>query len=80
MREFLNVAFWDRLLRILLGGGVLFLGWFGFVPGIWGAACQLFGWFPLVTGIAGWCPFYVLLGIRTRGNGLSHYGAPSRHH
>ncbi|MGD2114601.1 MAG: DUF2892 domain-containing protein [Acidobacteriota bacterium] len=80
MRDLLNVAPWDRLLRILIGGGVLAVGWFGFAPGIWGAACQLFGWFPLVTGIAGWCPFYVLLGVRTRHHGMHHYGAPSRHH
>ena len=80
MRDFLNVALWDRLLRVGLGGGVLALGWLGVAPGIWGAACQLFGWFPLVTGLAGWCPFYVLVGLRTRHGGAHHYGPPSRHH
>lgn len=80
MREFLNLALWDRLLRLVLGGGVLALGWFGVVPGIWGAACQLFGWFPLITGIVGWCPFYVLMGIRTRPEGLHHVGSAGRHH
>ncbi len=45
---------------------MLVLGWLGAVPGIWGAALQLFGWFPVVTGLAGWCPFYVFSGFRTR--------------
>lgn len=80
MKEHLNVAPWDRLLRIIVGGGMLSLGWFGIAPGLWGVACQLFGWFPLVTGIAGWCPFYVLTGFRTRPTDAQDYSAPGRHH
>lgn len=77
MREHFNCAPWDRALRIAIGGGVLLLGWCGAVPGILGVACQLFGWFPLVTGIAGWCPFYVLLGHQTRHPG--HHPHLGRH-
>lgn len=66
MRDFVNLALWDRILRVALGLGMLTLGWFGLVPGLWAAAFQLFGWFPMVTGIAGWCPFYTLVGARTR--------------
>lgn len=80
MREFLNVAPWDRFLRIALGTGVLALGWGGIAPGIWGAACQLFGWFPLVTGVTGWCPFYVLVGRRTRHRQPPDHSSASQHH
>ncbi len=79
MREFLNLAPWDRLLRVVIGGGMLALGWLGIAPGLWGVACQLFGWFPLVTGLVGWCPFYVLTGFRTRQNDVHDNGSPSRH-
>ena len=78
MRELANCAPWDRVLRVALGGGLLFLGWCGVVTGILGVACQLFGWFPLVTGIAGWCPFYVLLGHQTRRD-RAHHGSSGRH-
>lgn len=65
MRDYVNLSFTDRGLRVLLGGAMLALGWLHLVPGLWGVAFQLFGWFPLVTGLVGWCPFYVLLGWRT---------------
>jgi len=66
MRDIVNVAPWDRILRIALGLAMLAVGWVGLLPGLWSAALTLFGWFPLVTGLAGWCPFYVLLGWRSR--------------
>ena len=76
MRDYCNLAVWDRTLRIALGLAMLALGWLELVPGLWAAAFQLFGWFPLVTGIAGWCPGYVLLGCRTRAPRIQP-GAPS---
>lgn len=72
MRHFTNLARWDRTLRIVVGVGMLLSGWLGVVPGVGGAALELFGWFPLVTGLAGWCPFYVISGFRTR----RLYGTP----
>ncbi len=66
MRDFVNLAPWDRILRVALGSGMLALGWLDLVPGVWAAAFQLFGWFPLVTGLTAWCPFYTLLGLRSR--------------
>ncbi|HUF79100.1 MAG TPA: DUF2892 domain-containing protein [Thermoanaerobaculia bacterium] len=66
MPDFVNLAAWDRALRIAVGGAMVAVGWLDLVPGLWAAALQLFGWFPLVTGLAGWCPGYVLLGCRTR--------------
>ena len=66
MRYYTNLAAWDRILRLVIGGAMLLLGWLDVVPGIWGVALQLFGWFPVITGLAGWCPFYVFSGFRTR--------------
>lgn len=66
MRDFSNLAPWDRSLRIGFGLAMLAVGWLDLAPGLWSAALELFGWFPLITGIAGWCPGYVLLGCRTR--------------
>ena len=67
--EFINQATWDRVFRILLGIGMLVLGWFAMGEGIFGAAFRIFGFVPLVTGLLGWCPFYTLLGIATRKQG-----------
>jgi hypothetical protein len=64
--EFRNEANWDRVFRILLGAGMLFLGWFVLGEGIFGAAFRIFGFVPLVTGLLGWCPFYTLFGIATK--------------
>jgi Protein of unknown function (DUF2892) len=50
----------DRILRIALGFTLLALVFVG-PKTLWGA----FGIVPLVTGIAGTCPVYSLLGIRT---------------
>ncbi len=61
-----NVALWDRLLRCAVGAAMLALGWAGVVPGLGGAALQLFGWFPLVTGLIGWSPIYSMFGLSTR--------------
>lgn len=69
--EFRNEATWDRILRILVGAGMLLLGWFVLGEGIFGAAFRIFGFVPLVTGLLGWCPFYTLFGIRTRRQGRS---------
>lgn len=74
MRDFVNVGPWDRILRIVVGLAMLAFGWLDLLPGLWGAALELFGWFPLVTGLAGWCPFYVLLGWRTRPPSCRHTG------
>jgi hypothetical protein len=74
MRDLVNLGPWDRLLRIGLGLGMLAVGWLGLLPGLWSVALALFGWFPLVTGLAGWCPFYVLLGWRSRPPRCRHAG------
>jgi len=61
----LNVASWDRILRILLGIVLIYLGWSGVVSGTAGAVLVILGLVPLLTGLVGFCPLYALLRIRT---------------
>jgi hypothetical protein len=56
----LNVGNIDRLIRILLGVGLIGLAATGKV-GAWG----YLGVVPLLTGAIAWCPLYRLLGICT---------------
>lgn len=57
----LNEANWDRVLRVVLGFGVLSLAFVGpRTP--WG----FLGFIPLLTGVVGYCPAYALLGMKTR--------------
>ena len=50
----------DRVLRVVVGAGVLSLAFVGpHTP--WG----YLGVIPLATGLIGWCPLYAVLGIRT---------------
>lgn len=63
LKELSNLATWDRTLRIVLGLAMLFLGWSDLVDGVWAIALVVFAWVPLLTGLAGWCPFYAILGI-----------------
>ncbi len=61
----INMASWDRVLRVLVGLLMLLIGSFGWAPGVWSSALLIFGWVPVVTGLAGWCPIYTLLGTGT---------------
>jgi len=66
MMRYTNLSTADRTIRICVGLLMLAAAWLGLVGGVWQAAFEIFGWVPLVTGLIGWCPFYALLGIRTR--------------
>lgn len=57
----------DRVIRVLVGLGLLSLLVIGPVPG-WGFA-GLVGVLPLLTGATGYCPTYTLIGIDTRRGG-----------
>ncbi len=50
----------DRVLRVVVGAGVLALAFIG-PQTAWG----YIGLIPLLTGLAGWCPAYALFGIST---------------
>jgi len=53
----------ERVVRVLLGLGLLSLLAIGPVPG-WGLA-GLIGLVPLATGVMGSCPIYTMLGLST---------------
>jgi hypothetical protein len=59
-----NVGSIDRAIRVVAGLALLSLTVVG-PKTAWG----LVGLVPLVTALAGWCPAYTLLGIRTCGSG-----------
>jgi hypothetical protein len=65
-----NEGFADRVIRVVVGLGLLSLLAVGPVPG-WGLA-GLVGLLPLVTGVVGYCPAYTLLGIDTLGRQPRH--------
>lgn len=56
-----NEAGWDRVVRIVLGLGLLSLTMVG--PQTW---LGLLGLVPLVTGLVGICPLYRAFGLSTR--------------
>ncbi len=62
----INEASWDRIVRVVLGVVLLYLGWAGVVTGGWGLFLKVFGFLPLITGLVGFCPAYALLKIRTK--------------
>lgn len=63
--SFINEAGWDRILRVVLGVVLLYLGWSGTVGGGLGTVLKFLGFVPLLTGLIGWCPLYSLFKFRT---------------
>ena len=57
---FKNVGGVDRVVRIVVGLGILSLAFVG-PQTPWG----YLGLVPLVTGLIGWCPAYMPFGIKT---------------
>lgn len=54
----------DRVLRVVLGVVLLVVG-FGIVGGTAGTIVGVLALVPLLTGLAGRCPLYAVLGLRT---------------
>ena len=63
--KYLNEAGWDRIVRIVLGVALLYLGWAGVVTGGWGTFLKVIGFVPLLTGLVGFCPIYAIFKVRT---------------
>ena len=61
-----NEASWDRIVRVVLGILLLFLGWGGVVTGSLGTVLKILGFLPLLTGLVGWCPLYALFKFGTK--------------
>lgn len=57
----LNVGGIDRILRIVVGAGLVAATVMGMLP-VWG----YIGAIPLVTGLVGFCPLYPILGVSTK--------------
>ncbi len=54
-----NMGGIDRILRIIVGAGLVFWGYQSGNPWFY------LGAIPLVTGLIGWCPAYLPFGIKT---------------
>lgn len=60
----MNEANWDRVARVVIGGGLLAFGALTF-SGVGAAVSIVIGLILLVTGAIGWCPIYAVLRTRT---------------
>lgn len=63
--SFMNEASWDRIARVVLGAGLIYVGFSGSVTGGLGTFLGVFGFVPLITGLVGWCPLYAIFRFRT---------------
>lgn len=61
----MNVANWDRSVRVVGGAALIALGAFSF-SGVAAGVSIAAGLIFVVTGTIGWCPIYAALRIRTR--------------
>jgi hypothetical protein len=61
-----NIGSTDRILRIVLGAGLLVWFLFDQGTGAWHYA-KLIGIIPLTTGLMSSCPLYSVFGMSTRG-------------
>ena len=60
-----NEASWDRIVRVVLGAVLLFLGFGSAISGALGVIVGIVGGVLVVTGLVGFCPLYSVLRIRT---------------
>ena len=65
MNKFINEAPWDRIVRVVLGVAMLYIGFGGVVEGVLGIGIGVVGLILLVTGLLGFCPLYAMFGIKT---------------
>ncbi len=61
-----NEAGWDRIVRVILGIVLLYLGLGGVTAGLLAIVLDVLGVVMLVTGAVGFCPLYAALGFKTR--------------
>jgi hypothetical protein len=63
--SFINEALWDRVVRVILGLGLLLAAWLAGAPAGWSVTLAVAGAVALITGLIGFCPLYALLKFRT---------------
>lgn len=61
-----NQANWERIVRVVLGIVLLYIGFGGVVAGTWGTVAEIVGVIALLTGLSGWCPIYAVLKTGTK--------------
>jgi len=63
----LNEGTWDRVIRVIAGLVLIYLGFFSQVlSGTAGIVVGVIGFIPLITGLIGFCPLYSLFKFSTR--------------
>ncbi len=64
-----NEGKWDRIIRVILGLVLLYVGWAVVEPrfGLWSIVALVVGAILLITGAIGYCALYSVLKINTKG-------------
>ncbi len=62
----INEASWDRIVRVVVGIALAYLGWGGVLDGGLGLVMKVLGVVLVLTGLIGWCPLYSLFKSSTR--------------
>lgn len=63
----LNEGTWDRVIRVIVGLVLIYLGFFSQVlSGTAATVVGVIGFIPLITGLIGFCPLYTLFKFSTR--------------
>lgn len=65
MKKFINEAPWDRIVRVIVGIAMLYIGFGGVVEGALGIGVGVVGLILFVTGLVGWCPLYAMFRVKT---------------
>jgi hypothetical protein len=65
MKKFINEAPWDRIVRVIVGIAMLYIGFAGVVDGALGIGIGIVGLILFVTGLVGWCPLYAMFRVKT---------------
>lgn len=65
--KFTNESWVDRIIRVIVGIGLLILAFGGTLAGALGTVAIILGVILTATGLVGFCPLYALLKIRTNG-------------
>ncbi|MDX1624692.1 MAG: DUF2892 domain-containing protein [Gemmatimonadota bacterium] len=72
-----NCSGWDRGLRLVFGGALLYIGW-AILFGLPGGVLMTLGGGVVLTGFLGRCPVYTILGLGTRNPPPPPEGRPGR--
>ncbi len=61
-----NMGLWDRIIRTILGVGLVWLALYRAMQPAWIWGLAILGLILIVTGLSGYCPIYQLLKISTK--------------